>query len=435
MSFSLELEKPSVIMRKLLASTHKELLLLTRDLGGLAVLFLMPLALVIVITLIQDGTFKTIKQHKIPILVVDGDGEEVSQSILETLKESDMFALSLKSSEAEAEALVQNGTYPLAIIIPENLTKDLNSKVNENVAGILAKFGLGEDIPYSEKTNRTVKEVRLYFDPATQFSFRNSIKSGIGQMVAKIETQSIYTAFQEEVSDNPTEKIFDTEPFIDFKEIIPSSGKSATLPNSTQHNIPAWTLFAIFFIILPLSINMVKEKNQGTFIRLRTNPVSYTTVLGGKTVVFLAVALVQFALMLLIGMYLFPLLGLPQLDVSGRLPLLFVVAFFAGLAAVGLGLLLGTVAKSQEQSAPFGATFVVILAAIGGVWVPVFAMPRFMQALSNLSPMNWGLNAFYDVFLRNVGFLEIVPEIGLLSAFFIATALMAKVYYERKNAV
>ena len=115
--------------------------------------------------------------------------------------------------------------------------------------------------------------------------------------------------------------------------------------------------------------------------------------------------------------------------------ILFLVAFFAGLAAVGLGLLLGTIAKSQEQSAPFGATFVVILAALGGVWVPVFAMPKFMQVLSGISPMNWGLNAFYDVFLRNVGIIELLPEIALLFLFFLITTGISIFYNERKNAV
>jgi len=422
-------------MHKLLAGAYKEFLLLTRDIGGLAVLFLMPLLLVIVITIVQDGTFKTIKQSKIPIILVDNDKGEVSATILENLKESNMFEVSEQSDEKLVENLIQNGKSQLAIVIPENLSNDLNLKVAENVEGILAKFGMDEGELPPGKSNLKTKEVKLYFDPATQFSFRNSIKSGIDQMVSKIETQTIYKAFQEEISDDPSDEIFETESFISFKEIIPNSGKQAMIPNSTQHNIPAWTLFAIFFIILPLSINMVNEKNQGTFVRLRTHPVSYATVLSGKALVFLAVSLIQFTLMLLVGIYLFPLLGLPQLDVSGRLPLLFVVAFFAGLAAVGLGLLLGTIAKSQEQSAPFGATFVVILAAIGGVWVPVFAMPKFMQSLSNLSPMNWGLNAFYDVFLRNVGFSEILPEIGLLLLFFIATTVIAIVYYERKNAV
>lgn len=422
-------------MHKLLASAYKEFLLLIRDIGGLAILFIMPLLLVITITLIQDNSFKTIKQNKIPIIVVDNDQGEVSQNILENLKTSDLFELSEQSNEKLVEELVQNGEYQLAIVIPENLSEDLNAKVSENVDGILAKFGAEEETLPSKKSELVAKEVKLYFDPATQFSFRNSIKSGIAQMVSKIETQSIYAAFQEQITDDPNEKIFETDAFISFKEIIPNGDTEALIPNSSQHNIPAWSLFAIFFIILPLSINMVNEKNQGTFVRLRTHPVSYATVLGGKTMVFLAVALIQFAFMLLVGIYLFPLLGLPKLDVSGRLPLLFVVAFFAGLAAVGLGLLLGTVAKSQEQSAPFGATFVVILAAIGGVWVPVFAMPKIMQTLSKLSPMNWGLEAFYDVFLRNVGLRELVPEITLLLLFFGVTTLIAIIYHNRKNAV
>jgi ABC-2 type transport system permease protein len=421
-------------MHKLFASTYKEFLLLTRDFGGLAILFLMPLLLVITITTIQDGTFKIIKESKIPVLWVDHDQGEISKTIYQGLANSKTLELIENKSETEAAALVFKGDYQLAIVIPENLSRDLNKKVDENVSGIMAKFGLAEDATSTISTIEK-KEVRLYFDPATQFAFKSSIKNGIDQMIAKVETQSIYKAFQEQISDDPSEAIFDTESFISFKEIVEEGNEKALIPNSTQHNIPAWTLFAIFFIILPLSINMVKEKNQGTFVRLRTNPISYATVLGGKTIVYLTVALIQFGLMLLIGVFLFPSIGLPKLDVAGKIPLLFLVAFFAGLAAIGLGLLLGTIAKSQEQSAPFGATFVVILAALGGVWVPVFAMPSFMQTISKLSPMNWGLNAFYDVFLRNVGISELLPEISLLFLFFVATAALAIVYNERKNAV
>lgn len=409
--------------------------MLIRDWGALAILFVMPLLLVITITVIQDSTFKTLKETKIPILLVDNDQGEVSKKILDNLKNTSLFEVQIHSNEKTVKELVQTGKYQLAIVIPADLSRDLNLKVADNVEGILEKLGLEEEKATQQKTTLGTKEIKLYFDPATQYSFRNSIKSGIDQMVAKIESQTIYKAFQEQMSDDPTEVIFDTDPFIRYTEIIPSGGDQQIIPNSTQHNIPAWTLFAIFFIILPLSINMVKEKNQGTFVRLRTNPISYATVLGGKTIVFLAVAMVQFALMLIVGVYLFPSIGLPKLELTGKLPMLFLVAFFAGLAAVGLGLLLGTIAKSQEQSAPFGATFVVILAALGGVWVPVFAMPRFMQVLSNLSPMNWGLSAFYDVFLRNVGLIELVPEITLLFLFFVATTLMAMMYNRRTNAV
>tara|TARA_R110002020_G_scaffold180767_1_gene375306 strand:+ start:5933 stop:7201 length:1269 start_codon:yes stop_codon:yes gene_type:complete len=422
-------------MHKLWASTYKEMLLLVRDIGGIAILFIMPLLLLIVITLVQDSTFKTISDIKIPVLLVDNDNGEVSKKIIENLSESNSFQILQKSSEEEAKEAVFSGKYQLAIVIPENLSASLQKKVDQNVEGILSKFGLEEDTLAIEKETIPQKEVRLYFDPATQVSFKSSVKNGIDKMISKIETQSIYKAFQTELGEEDSEPIFDTENFIAFKEILPTKNNEEIIPNSAQHNVPAWTLFAIFFIIVPLSINLLKEKNQGTFVRLRTTPVSYATILGGKTIVYLSVCLVQFTLMLLVGIFLFPAIGLPGVDVSGKLPMLYTVALFSGLAAIGLGLLIGTVAKTQEQAAPFGATSVVILAALGGVWVPVFVMPKFMQFVSKISPMNWGLEAFYDVFLRNVGFAKILPEISLLLLFFLTTTAIAIIYNRRKNAV
>lgn len=420
-------------MHKLWASTYKEFLLLIRDFGGLVILFVMPLVLIVTITLIQDSTFKTVNDSKIPILLVDHDKGEISKTIFEDLKASNSFEIISNDNENEAQNLVFKGAYQLAIVIPKDLSSDLEKKINQNVEGILSKFGVEEEDVVKEEF--TKKEVKLFFDPATQQTFKTSVKNGIDKMISKIETASIYRVFQEQISDDASEVVFDTESFISFKEITPHQGQKDIVPNSVQHNVPAWTLFAIFFIIVPLSINIVKEKSQGTFVRLRTNPVSYATVLGGKTIVYLMVCMLQFVFMLLIGIYIFPKLGLPVLDTSGRIPLLFIVTFFSGLAAIGLGLLLGTIAKTQEQSAPFGATFVVILAAMGGVWVPVFVMPKIMQTLSNISPMNWGLNAYYDVFLRQSSFIEIIPEITLLLMFFIITTLTAIFYNEKKNAV
>lgn len=428
-------------MHKLRASTYKELLLLIRDLGGIAILFIMPLLLLIVITLVQDSTFKTISDIRIPVLLVDNDQGEVSKSIIENLSESNSFEILQKASEQEAKEAVFSGKYQLAIVIPQNLSTSLQKKVDQNVDGILSKFGLEEDNLVVEKETIPPKEVRLYFDPATQMSFKTSVKNGIDKMISQIEIQSIYKAFQAELGeddsleDGKAEPFFETENFIAFKEILPTKNNQEIIPNSAQHNVPAWTLFAIFFIIVPLSINLVKEKNQGTFVRLRTNPVSYATVLGGKTIVYLAVCLIQFTLMLLVGIYLFPAIGLPGVDVSGKIMMLYVVALFSGLAAIGLGLLLGTIARTQEQAAPFGATLVVILAALGGVWVPVFVMPKFMQIISKISPMNWGLEAFYNVFLRNVSFVKILPEISLLLFFFLVTILIAIIYNRNKNAV
>ena len=129
-------------MYKLWVSTYKELLLLTRDLGGLAVLFIMPLLLVITITVIQDKTFKIIQENKIPILLVDMDKGNVSDQVKESLVASNLFEVIVEKDEGRAQNLVQTGTYQLAVILPQNLSKDLDLKIASNVEGILAKFGV-----------------------------------------------------------------------------------------------------------------------------------------------------------------------------------------------------------------------------------------------------------------------------------------------------
>ena len=128
-------------MYKLWASIYKEFLLLTRDLGGLTILFVMPLVLIITITLIQDSSFKSIQESKIPILIVDNDKGMISSTIFKGLRNQKLFEVIVKEKESEVEELVFKGTYQLAIVIPENLSKDLELKISQNVEGVLSDFG------------------------------------------------------------------------------------------------------------------------------------------------------------------------------------------------------------------------------------------------------------------------------------------------------
>ena len=428
-------------MYKIWRSVVKEFLLLKRDLGGLIVLFIMPLVLVITVTLIQDSAFKTISNNKIPILLVDNDNGSVSKTVFENLEKSNLFSVVTQIdnkpiTEEVAKEAVYKGKFQLAIIIPQNLSIDLQTKIDQNVENIVSKMGLTETDTSAQAEKPKVikeKEVKLYFDPAVQMSFKNAVMSSIDKMISQIETKSIYTTFQNQLGEGNIQ--FEQKSFITFKEIIPRINNKEVLPNSVQHNVPAWTLFAIFFIVIPLSINIVKEKSQGTFVRLLTNPVSNLIVIIGKTITYSIICMIQFYMMVAVAIFLFPHIGLPPLNIEGHLFLMSIVALFSGFAAIGFGILLGTVATTQEQSAPFGATSVLILAAVGGVWVPVFAMPKIMQYIAKSSPMNWGLEAFYDVLLRNVSFLEIIPKISLLFLFFIITTSIALFYDKKKRTV
>lgn len=422
-----------MLLYKLWRSFIKEILLLKRDIGGIVIIFVMPLLLIVTITLIQDSTFKNLEGSKIPIIFIDNDKSEVSKNIKGELENSKTFQLLTNFNEKSAQDAVFAGDYQMAIVIPENLTKDLNSNIDSKVQAIVSSFGLEGDSAKTKIEAPKAKEIHLYFDPATNAGFKNSVMNSVNKMVFEIENKKIYKAFQDQLG--TTENLDENKNLISFKEITPKKGEMDIMPNSVQHNVPAWTLFAIFFIVVPLSINLVKEKSQGTNVRARISPTPYFVHILGKTFTYLIICIIQFLLMVAVGIFLFPYMDLPAFDVSGKMFQLITVTLFAGLAAIGFGVLLGTIADTQEQSAPFGATSVVVLAAIGGIWVPVFLMPEFMQTVAKFSPMNWGLNAYYDIILRNSGIGGIAKELAFLFLFYLATVAIS-IFYERKqNAV
>ena len=74
------------MIQKYLASTTKELLLLSRDKAGLAMLFIMPMALILIMTLLQDSTFQQLEEKKLPVLIINYDGDTFGIEIVNGLK-------------------------------------------------------------------------------------------------------------------------------------------------------------------------------------------------------------------------------------------------------------------------------------------------------------------------------------------------------------
>ena len=426
------------MLYKLWRSIIKEFQLLSRDLGGLAVLFVMPMILVVMVTLIQNQAYQSDSPKNLPLLWIDFDQDSISQTIKNQLEETKAFELidqinHKKISLEQAKALVNKGDYQMAIVLPKNLTRDLHANVNKNVENIVGDFSLDSTQTQNQIKIQKPKEIELIFDPAVQDNFKSSIKYGIEKMIYQAQSNTIYQSFQEYLGE--TDGLdFNQNELIQYKEIIANQSNEVT-PNAVQHNVPAWTLFAIFFIIVPLSINLVKEKNLGTNYRLLTSPMPFATLLMGKVLVYLVVCLLQFFSILLISQFLFPLIGLEVLAIEGKFWLLTLMTIFVSLAAIGMGILLGTISKTQEQAPPFGATFVVILAALGGIWIPVFMMSETFQKIAEISPMRWGLSGYYDIILRNGGLSLILPEIILLFLFFILCLAVALIYDRKRRTI
>ncbi|MDB5000295.1 MAG: transporter permease, partial [Mucilaginibacter sp.] len=204
---------------------------------------------------------------------------------------------------------------------------------------------------------------------------------------------------------------------------------------ATQHNVPAWTIFAMFFIIMSLGGSVVREKISGSFIRLKTLPTNYLVGLLSKQITYMAVTMLQAAVIFSMGIWLFPFLGLPALNLPSDILALIIVTVVCGWCAVSYAMCVGVFAQTQEQANGFGAVSIVILASIGGLMVPSFAMQGFFKSAANLSPMHWCLQAYYSLFLEGGKLKDVINNIIPLLIITILLQLVTYAGLKRKNLI
>lgn len=420
-------------MLRLYSTIQKEILILLRDKGGLIIMFIMPMAMITLMALIQDAPFRDYQEMKIPLLLVNNDKGNLGNTIDSGLYDSKIFEitkLSLNSDEVKQK--VKSGEFNIAIIIPADASDLLNSKVSHFVTKKLSEAGLSDSSVIDEKKLAAELSLEILFSPDTKKSFKSSIISSLKQSTSKIETQTLLELFNKELkqsSDGGNEQMKD---FVNFKEInTVETHEEALKLNSVQHNVPAWSIFGMFFIVISMSGSIIKERDEGSYTRILTMPGSYITVLTGKISAYLLICLIQCVLMLMVGLYILPHMGLPVLIIGNSIMAITVVAVSAGLAATGYGILIGTIFKTHQQASTFGAVSVVILAALGGIWVPVFVMPEYLRMLSEFSPLFWGLSAFHKLFLIGGDLQSVIPQVSKLLGFCFINLGIA--YFYNKN--
>jgi ABC-2 type transport system permease protein len=398
----------------------------------------MPMAMITIMALIQDAPFRDYQELKIPLLLSNKDTSTLGRTIEEGLKTSKIFEITkTDKTDHELKQSVKGGDYEIGIIIPENATALMNEKVGHFVTEKLSAAGLGDSANSLVAAPSEDLDLIIFFAPDTKKSFKVSILSTLKQFTSKIETQTLLDYFTKELNQDGLEqpktenKIDD---LVNFKEVnTVESPEETLLLNSVQHNVPAWTIFGMFFIVISMAGSLIKERDDGSYTRVLTMPGSYATVMLGKITAYLFICMIQCVLMLMVGIYLLPLLGLPSLVIGNSVIAIAVVAFSCGLAATGYGILVGTLFTTHQQSSTFGAVSIVILAALGGIWVPVYVMPDSIRMLSEISPLYWSLSAFHKIFIGGGKLLDVLPYAGKLILFFLATIGIAWVFNRSKK--
>lgn len=399
---------------KILATIKKEWLLLWRDKIGLVILFLLPMCLVLFISLTSTDQGPS-SNHKLDVLFLNADKGPIGKGFKKALDKVELFNVIVQPNSALAtnkvKTAVLTGHNKIAVIIPAGTSQSIQQSLEKQLRGL----------PTSDAS---LKKVQLFLDPGLAFPVKNTITQTLDIISAQINAAALaqllaQTARQPHLALNYNLIHVDTT-YLSFKD-------GNKTPNSVQYNVPAWTLFGMFFIVIPLAGGMVRERELGVSQRLEIAPVWHLNLFLGRIFAFVALNLVQLWLMLGVGVYILPLFGLPVLDVSHHIGVIFATGICASLAATGFGLLIGAWASTYEQATVLAPFIIVIAAAIGGIMAPIDLMPDLLQKISALSPLNWAQTAFVNIFVRNASITQIAPELVKLLLFFVGMLLLSLV--------
>ncbi len=402
-------------MIRLSASIKKEFLLLSRDVHALLVLFIMPAIFILIMSFAMQDGLSSQGKISITISLINLDQSNHSEQLIKNLMSIDQFRwdqLSPESLESQKQALLADKVH-FVVVIEKGFADD---------------FTIMEEYPDDSDDNKQ-NSMTLWIGPSVKLQTRMLMEATINQVYLQTKLNHEFGNLQ--LFGEEREESDDTLNNIDLanqkilKTRYISQGKQEIIPSAVQQSVPAWLIFSMFFVVIPVSSTFIREKQQGTFIRLSTMNIPIHVIFIGKIIPYFLINQIQLIAMILVGMYVVPFIGGDTLTLGDSIAGLVVMSSAVSFAALGFALLISVITQTTEQANTLGGLSNIILAAIGGIMVPKFIMPPVMQQLTIVSPMSWGLEGFLDIFLRHGHITQVLPEATALLIFGILAIILA----------
>lgn len=372
-----------------LALAKKELLALSRDLHGLAALFLMPMVFIVVMSMALKDVYAPNVQA-LRYAVVNADSGSQAARLLQDWS-------------------AQHGE-PVTVGA-QDWQEALRAGHLKYVVQVDAGFSQGLD---SEQEDASVAKVRFLAEPGLDQGLFESIRTSLVVHVARLRIERMLA--QLGVQEGDTAQA--SQAMLNDTLVVAERAGRHTRPSSVQQSVPGWLVFGMFFVVAAIAGLFVEERSCGALARLRSMGASPGTLLAAKVAPYMLVNGVQAGLMLSVGVWLMPLLGGDALSLQGiRWSALVLVLLSISAAAVSLALAIACLVRTHAQAATLGPILNVLMAALGGIMVPLFVMPEVMQNIAVFSPMNWALEALLDVLLRGADSGTVLPRVGYLFGF------------------
>jgi ABC-2 type transport system permease protein len=290
-----------------------------------------------------------------------------------------------KDTNGTAAYDISRGEIKVAVVIPANFTEALSYQYTDS---------LGMPVP-------TKAHLDLYTDPSDPTGSMIAQQSVLGFI-------SVFIEYYQEIAINQIPE------FQDYAKVLADPVTVSTSEADVSGRPLRWIDFMVPGILgLVLlwsglnhaSVAIADERTKGTFQRMIIAPVSPATVLAGKFISCLAIVYLSAVIMLASGILLF------QVNLYWNIPAIVLSVFLGALSAIGLGLIISSLAKNVEAANSITILISVPLQFFIGAFFPLSIMPEPAQIFGEALPFTKLVNAMQDIMTKNLPFEAVMPEI------------------------
>jgi ABC-2 type transport system permease protein len=388
-------------MNRIFDITLKDLMQILRNRMTFLFLLIMPIAFTLLFGLAFGGSSQP-ADTRLPVGLLNQDGGAIGAQLQTLLAGSTVIRLDTTSGRTGTDlaGLVGSSKLAAAVVIPSGYSQSVRN-------GSPLKLGFYADP--SQASTATVESELLVASNRLASAVRTaSIAAKITNNPAAFDPAlaQALAAWQ-----NPPIKVSITSG-------VSSKPQNQNMLSMAQSSPAMMIQFAIAGLLTAATV-IVNERKTRALQRLLTTSTSRFQILMGHYLAIFSLIFVQFLLLMLFGQIL-------HVDYL-RLPLAtLLVAFVTAICIAALGLLIGVLAKSEEQAIIFSLIPMFVLSGLGGAWVPLEYTGAAFQAIGHVSPVAWAMDGFKNIVARGLGFSSVLlPASALIgyAIFFFALAL------------
>jgi ABC-2 type transport system permease protein len=373
-------------MRTLRFILEKEFTQIFRNKVLLRMMLIMPLIQLLILSYAVDYEIKNIR-----LMFVDQDRSHFSNLLFSQLQGSPYFTITdLSGKLSDANEAIERSACDIVVVVEPDFEKNLYRTGAANVQIIAnaidgTKASLG-----SSYASSIVRSYSLMLNKQYAWNIQSSSMSSIKQIVINYS--------------------YWFNPDLNYKAFM----------------VPGILVLLVTLIGGFLtSMNIVVEKELGTIEQINVTPIRKHHFIIGKTLPFWIIGLMEFGFGLLLGKLVF------DIPMVGNLFTLFCFAGTYLFAILGLGLLISTLANTQQQAMFISWFFLVLFILLGGLFSPIENMPNWAQIITSFNPLRYFIEVNRMVLLKGSGFRDLTGHFAIMFVFIIVINGLAIFRYRK----